>query len=122
MTGVTVGFIYAVAAYTRAGLTADPNKPPFDVITDFVVFGAGAFETLAVASIFVFRRTHPPAAVRLPYRCPGYPFVPAVFVACMAAVLGNMLVSPDQRDVALIGLGFIAVGAGVYAATARGRR
>jgi amino acid transporter len=115
MTVVTVGFIFAVAGYARAGLTADPNKPPFDLITDFVVFGAGLFETLAVASIFVFRRSHPPATVRLPYRCPGYPVVPAVFVACMVGVLGNMLFSPEQRDVAVIGLGIIAAGAAAYA-------
>lgn len=115
MTGVTAGFIFAVAGYTRSGWARDPNKPPFDVITDFIVFGAAVFETLAVASIFRFRRTHPPAVVRLPYRCPGYPVVPAVFVAAMVAVMGNMIATPEQRTEALIGLGFIATGAGVYA-------
>jgi amino acid transporter len=116
MTVVTVAFILAVAGYTRSGLAPDPNKPPFDVITDFVVFGAAVFETLAVASIFVFRRRHPPAQVVLPYRCPAYPVVPAVFVACMVAVLVNMFATPEQRAEALIGLAFIGAGGFVYAA------
>jgi amino acid transporter len=121
MTGITAVFIFAVAGYTRSGLASDPNKPPFDVITDFVVFGAAVFETLAVASIFRFRRTHPPAAVKLPYRCPGYPVVPAVYVSCMAAVLANMFAKDESRSEALIGLAFIAAGGLVYAALLRGR-
>lgn len=121
MTAVTGVFIFAVAGYTRSGWASDPNKPPFDVITDFVVFGAAVFETLAVASIFKFRRTHPPEVVALPYRCPGYPVVPAVFVACMVAVLGNMFAGPESRSEALIGLGFIATGGVVYALFLRGR-
>jgi amino acid transporter len=116
MTGVTVAFIFAVAGYAQSGWSPDPNKPPFDVITDFIVFGAAVFETLAVASIFVFRRRFPTDRVALPYRCPGYPVVPAVFVVCMVAVMVNMFASPQQRTEALIGLAFIAVGGLVYAA------
>jgi hypothetical protein len=33
----------------------------------------------------------------------------------MAAVLVNMFVSPEQRTEALVGMGFIAAGAAVYA-------
>ena len=94
----------------------------FDILTDFVVFGAGLLETLAVASIFVFRWRHPAEVAALPYRCPGYPVVPAVFVACMAAVLGNMFFVVGQRREALIGLGFIAAGAVVYVGALFGRK
>jgi APA family basic amino acid/polyamine antiporter len=121
LTGVTAAFIFAVAGYTRSGWASDPNKPQFDVITEFVVFGAAVFETLAVASIFRFRVTHPPATVKLAYRCPGYPFVPAVFIVCMVAVLGNMFVEEKQRFEALIGLGFIVIGAALYGAFLRQR-
>jgi amino acid transporter len=121
LTGLTVVFIFAVAGYARSGWASNPDKPPFDVITDFVVFGAGALETLAVASIFRFRSTHPPATVKLPYRCPGYPVVPAVFIVCMVAVLVNMFRAQQQRDEALIGLGFIVIGAVVYALVLRRR-
>ena len=116
MTGVTVAFILAVAGYTRSGWAPDPDKPPFDVITDFIVFGAAVFETLAVASIFVFRRRFPPERAALPYRCPGYPVVPAVFVVCMVAVLANMLADSRQQTEALIGVAFIAMGGLVYGA------
>jgi amino acid transporter len=94
----------------------DPNLPagkdPFDVITDFVIFGAVTFETLAVASVFVFRRRFPPERVKLSYRCLGYPVVPALYVAIMAAVLVNMF--RKQTTESLIGVGFILVGAAVY--------
>jgi amino acid transporter len=118
-TAGTIGFVYAVSAYTRFG---GGEKPPFDVITEFIVFGAAVFETMAVASIFVFRRTHPPDRVPLAFRCPGYPVVPAVFVVCMVAVMVNMFATPHQRTEALIGVGFIAVGAVLYALFLRERR
>jgi L-asparagine transporter-like permease len=89
-----------------------PNKSPFDVITDFAMFGAISFETLAVASIFVFRRRFPVSTVALPYRCPLYPMLPAVYVIALAAVLVNMFWS--QRAEALTGVGFILVGAIIY--------
>ncbi|MSU51148.1 MAG: amino acid permease [Opitutus sp.] len=122
LTFVTAGFIFAVAGYARLGQAADHNKPPFDVITDFIVFGGAVFETLAVASIFIFRRRHRSEIARLPYRCPFYPFVPALFVVCMVGVMINMFIVPGQRNEALIGLGFIATGAVVYAVAFGGRR
>lgn len=114
MTAVTVGFIYAVAAYTTVRTPAAGDKPPFDVLTDFIVFGAGVFELLAVGTVFVFRRSHPPAAVRLPFRCPGYPLVPALFLVPMAAVYANMLATPESRAEAFAGVGFIAAGGVLY--------
>ena len=96
------------------------KKSPFDVVTDFAMFGAVAFETLAVASIFVFRRRIPPTPENRPYRCWGYPVVPALYVLIMAAVFVNMFVTPEQRGEAGIGLCFIAVGAAVYLTVFRG--
>lgn len=99
------------------GQSIDPNLPagksPFDVLTDFAMFGALSFETLAVASIFVFRRRFPVREVRLPYRTPLYPVLPAVYVLALGAVLSNMFRSQQQE--ALAGLVFIVVGAVVYA-------
>jgi amino acid transporter len=112
MTGVTVVFIFAVAAYAR--FFQQGSKPPFDVITDFITFGAAAFETLAVGAIFIFRRRHRQEINRLPYRCPLYPIVPAIFCLAMIGVLVNMFLIPSQRMEALIGMGFIAVGAVLY--------
>ena len=44
-----------------------------------------------------------------------------LYVAIMAAVVVNYFVNPEQRSEALIGLGFIALGACVYLAVFRGR-
>src|SRR5262249_32640236 len=88
------------------------GKDPFDVMTDFAMFGALSFETSAVASIFVYRRRYPKDQVALPYRCPFYPVLPAVYVLCLAEVLFNMF--NKQQTEALTGVGFILVGAIVY--------
>lgn len=93
-------------------LNLPEGKAPFDVITDFAMFGAISFETAAVASIFVYRRRFPVGSVLLPYRCPLYPVLPIVYVLALAAVLVNMFQS--QRQEALTGVGFILVGGALY--------
>ena len=85
------------------------KKSPFDVVTDFAMFGATTFETLAVATVFVFRRKLPGAE-----RCFGYPVLPAIYICVMSAVVANMFGTAEQRSEALIGLGFIGLGAIVY--------
>lgn len=106
---------YGLPVFDVGGFSIDLNppegKPLFDILTDFAMFGAVTFETLAVASIFVFRHRQPD--MDRPYRCPGYPFVPLLYVLIMALVLANTFV--HQRIESLIGMGFIIVGAGVYA-------
>jgi amino acid transporter len=96
------------------------KKSPFDVVTDFAMFGATTFETLAVASIFVLRWKIPVTPENRPYRCPGYPILPAIYVLILLAVVTNMFFS-EQRSEALIGLGFIGLGAVVYVLLFRGR-
>lgn len=87
-----------------------PNKDNFDTLTDFAMFGAVIFETMAVVSIFVFRWKRPNA--ERPYRCWGYPVVPALYVILPALILRNMFVK--QQTEALIGVSFIVLGAVVY--------
>jgi basic amino acid/polyamine antiporter, APA family len=101
--------------FTISGQTLEvslPKKDPFDTITDFAMFGAISFETLAVASIFVFRRRFPKSQVVLPYRCPAYPVLPAIYVLALGAVLVNMFRS--QPHEAMTGVSFVLVGALVY--------
>jgi amino acid transporter len=88
----------------------DRKKNHFNVLTDFAMFGAIIFETLAVATIFVFRRRFPDA--ERPYSCLGYPVVPILYVIILAAVVVSTFV--NQTKEALTGVGFIAVGALVY--------
>jgi basic amino acid/polyamine antiporter, APA family len=101
--------VLGAAALTQLKLLPE-DKDHFDILTDFAMFGAVIFETMAVTSIFVFRRRLPDAP--RPYRCLGYPIVPALYVILPALILGNMFVK--QRTEALTGVAFIAVGAIVY--------
>lgn len=103
-------------------LNVPAGKPLYDVVTDFAMFGAVTFETLVIAALFVFRRKYPVESNALPYRCPGYPLVPALYVLIMGRVLVNMFLTPDQRTEALVGVAFILVGALVYAVVYARRR
>lgn len=107
---------YGLPTFTLGSLELDLNlpaeKPLFDVLTDYAMFGAVIFETMAVVTIFVFRWKYPDA-VR-PYRCLGYPIVPALYVILPALILRNMFSSPKGRAEAMIGVGFIALGVLVY--------
>jgi amino acid transporter len=103
--------------FVRLDLNVPEGKSLFDILTDFAMFGAVIFETMAVVSIFVFRFRLPNAG--RPYRCPGYPVVPALYVVLPAFVLVNMFV--HQRAEALAGVAFIAAGSGVYYALGLGR-
>jgi APA family basic amino acid/polyamine antiporter len=107
--GWAIGLILGVALLTWLEILAK-DKSHFDILTDFVMFGVVIFETLAVSTIFVFRRTLP--NVERSYRCPGYPWVPALYMILPALVLGNMFV--NHRREAMVGLGFIGVGAVVF--------
>ena len=104
--------VLGVAVLTWCGLLSGA-KDHFDTLTDFAMFGAVVFETLAITTIFVFRRRLP--NVERPYRCWGYPVVPALYLILPAMVLGNMFV--HQQAEALTGVGFIALGAIVYYVT-----
>jgi amino acid transporter len=88
------------------------EKPLFDVLTDFSMFGAVIFETLAVSTIFVFRRTMPNA--ERPYRCLGYPVVPLLYLILPAYILANIFLSEGHRLEAIIGTAFIGLGIAVY--------
>ena len=103
---------WSVLLVAAVAVVAPTSKSAFDVITDFAMFGAISFETLAVASLFVFRRRFPVDRVQLPYRCPLYPVLPVVYVIGLTAVLLNMFFS--QTYEALTGVGFVIVGAAVY--------
>jgi basic amino acid/polyamine antiporter, APA family len=108
MAGWSCLLVLGAACATHLDLTG--TKPLFDILTDFAMFGAVIFETLAVATIFVFRRKFPHA--ERAYRCPGYPWVPLAYMVLPALVLGNYFFS--QQLEAAIGTGFIVAGAGVY--------
>ncbi len=82
----------------------------FDQLTDYVVFASWIFYAMVTASIFVFRKRNPNA--ERPYRTPGYPMLPAVFLAASVLLLINTVISTPRES--LIGLAFIISGIPVY--------
>jgi basic amino acid/polyamine antiporter, APA family len=82
----------------------------FEQLLTYVVFIGWIFYALAAASVFVYRRRHP-EAVR-PYRVPGYPWTPLVFIAAATALVLNTIATQPIR--AAIGLGIVLLGAPAY--------
>ncbi len=115
---------WSILLVVAAALLIDFNvtqkdKPIFDVLTDWVIFGVVVFQTMAIATIFVCRRQYPVERVALPYRSGGYPWLPVLYIAANAAVLVSMFV--DKPTESLIAVGFIAAGGAVYLAVFWGR-
>ena len=82
----------------------------FSQLFTYVIFGAWIFYAAAVAGVIVLRRKEP--ALPRPFRVPGYPLVPILFVAGAAFLVLNTLVSTPRES--LIGLSFIALGIPLY--------
>lgn len=82
----------------------------FEQLLTYVVFVGWIFYALAAASIFVYRRKAPDA-VR-PYRVPGYPITPLLFIIAAAALALNTIITQPLR--AGIGLGIVLLGAPVF--------
>jgi L-asparagine transporter-like permease len=101
-----------IGAVLKRTAVLSPDKDLFDVLTDYAMFGAVVFETMAVVSIFVFRWKRPDA--ERPYRCPGYPFTPMIYLICFVGLLASYFVNEKQRIEAYSGLGFALLGAAIY--------
>jgi APA family basic amino acid/polyamine antiporter len=85
----------------------------FGELVDSVVFGDWIFFGLTVAAIFVFRRRIPLES-RQPgsFRTPGYPLLPALFVAAAAVVVVSAVRTNPFRSA--IGMALLAIGPLVY--------
>ncbi len=82
----------------------------FTELADQFVIGIWPFYALAVAAVFVLRRTRPD--LPRPYRTAGYPVVPLLFLAGSLFLLGNYLVSEPKAFV--VDVGVILSGVPVY--------
>lgn len=78
----------------------------FEQLFTYVVFVGWIFYALGGVAIFVYRRTQPDAP--RPFRVPGYPITPVLFVVAAAAVVVNTVVTQPRR--AALGLIVTAVG------------
>lgn len=82
----------------------------FDQLLTYVVFTGWIFYALGAASIFSYRRRLPDA--HRPFRVPGYPLTPILFVGASAAIVLNALFTQTGR--ALIGIAVVLTGVPAY--------
>src|SRR5882672_5393613 len=74
----------------------------FTALADQFIIGIWPFYALAVAGVFVLRRTRP--GLERPYRTWGYPYVPVVFLVAALFLLGNYLVRETASFAVDIGI------------------
>lgn len=82
----------------------------FDQLYTYVMFMMVLSYVAAVAGLFVLRRTRPDAP--RPYRCTGYPYLPALYVFMAGAWALNSVVTRPKE--ALIGIAIVFLGAPFY--------
>jgi APA family basic amino acid/polyamine antiporter len=82
----------------------------FEQLLTFVVFTGWLFYSLGAATIFIYRRRR--AEVASPYRVPGYPWTPLLFILAAAAIVINTMATQPLR--AAVGLGVVLLGAPAY--------
>jgi basic amino acid/polyamine antiporter, APA family len=90
----------------------------FEQLADTFVTAIVPFYALAVAAIFAFRRR---PDYKPPFRVPGYPVVPAIFILATVLLLGNAIVDRTSRVPTLIVLGVILLGIPIFFLTKRGK-
>jgi APA family basic amino acid/polyamine antiporter len=83
----------------------------FTELADQFIIGIWPFYALAVAGVFVLRRTRPD--LERPYRTWGFPVVPLLFLAGALLLLGNYLVSETRAFAWNVGI--ILMGVPFYA-------
>lgn len=83
----------------------------FDKLAGSFVFTMWIFYGLAGISIFVLR-VRQPDMVR-PFRCPGYPIVPAIFVLSAGLMIALSLIGPEWKQNAMW-VGLLLAGFPVY--------
>ncbi|MBI4888129.1 MAG: amino acid permease [Acidobacteria bacterium] len=82
----------------------------FEQLADTFVLSIWPFYGLAVAGLYRLRRARP--ELPRPYRVPGYPVVPAVFIAGVLYLVGNALVTDPLWT--SVTFGIILAGVPVY--------
>jgi APA family basic amino acid/polyamine antiporter len=82
----------------------------FEQLLTYVVFAGWIFYGLGALAVFVYRRRAPDAP--RPFKTPGYPLSPILFVLSAAVLVGNTLVTQPFRGV--VGLCAVLSGAPAF--------
>ena len=83
----------------------------FEQLLTYVVFVGWIFYALGAICVFILRRTQPDTP--RPFRVPGYPWTPVLFVIAAAALVANTIVTQPVR--AAVGIGVSLLGVPIYA-------
>jgi amino acid transporter len=83
----------------------------FEQLADTFVTAIVPFYALAVGAVFILRRK---PDYQPPFRVPGYPVVPAIFIIATILLLGNAIIDPSSRVATLGVIGVILLGIPVY--------
>lgn len=86
------------------------QKPLYDILYTYVIFGANLFYLLAIAGVFVLRARYPDWA--RPYRTWGYPVTPLLYVVGALVLMYNMVRETPVES--LGGLAIVALGLPAY--------
>jgi len=82
----------------------------FEQLLTYVVFVGWIFYGLGAACVIALRRARPDAT--RPFRVPGYPWAPLLFIVAAAALVANTIATQPGR--AAIGIGVVLLGLPVY--------
>jgi APA family basic amino acid/polyamine antiporter len=103
----TPAFAISAIALWAAVLAASGT---FEQLFTYVVFTGWIFYALGAASIIVYRRRRPDAY--RPFRVPGYPVTPLLFIGAAALLVLDTLITQPARTT--LGLGAVLLGTPAY--------
>jgi amino acid transporter len=93
-------------------------KAAFDSLTDSVICAGVIFYGMAVAAVYILRRTRP--EIVRPYRTWGYPITPALLLLAYLGAFISLLIERPSQTFAVLAL--IASGVAYYAIASRRQR
>jgi APA family basic amino acid/polyamine antiporter len=82
----------------------------YEQLLTYVVFSAWFFYAFGGIAVFYYRRAHPDA--HRPFRVPGYPVTPILFILSAVAIVVNTIVTQPAR--AAVGLAILLAGTPAY--------
>jgi APA family basic amino acid/polyamine antiporter len=84
----------------------------YSQLLNFVIFAAVAFYLVTAIGLFALRRKRPDLA--RPVRAPGYPWLPAIYVALTGLIAINLLLQEATQTYSFLGLALVVLGVPVY--------
>ena len=109
-------FAIVVLGVWSAVLVCAGKLGQFQKLIEGVIFIGWIFYGLGAAAIFPIRRAN--GSRPLPYRVPGYPWTPILFVLAAAAIVGNAVYAafrdPEQFRNLKVAIALLVIGFPVY--------